>query len=445
MNAVKIIDVGGEGTPFQVSVDGWVDLLSAAMVDPTAAQIIENAPELQQISFRLDRLSPAELMALGAVTRPGERDAWVQMAVGVRIVCESLAMRISVDAIEKPQEIAALLAEARVSIQGAEEFVRELTQLEDSEEIRQVKERTLASVDRLKEETAQFEVFAETDFASAASLGAADEHSDDNAADRFLDTWRVVLTVLRTQSKPQTENLARSVTATSQVVAKLLTRFGDQASEASRSAFEMAYEEWLSWAAGTLAVEPEVRAARAEFSRIREPWSGREKRASLAPDEPPATDASKHEATKTASGIAIEPRSAAELAHRRRTVGWIAVAAVLLTTGVFSYVNFVHPRANFAVLDVAKIGTGGKALSGGYLVMRKAKTGNLFVGKLRAAEKDLAAGELVEILRQVRNGVEPRGVSEVLLMDRFGVPVVTWRRAGGRVDGRASSVRRGNG
>ncbi|MEK6606229.1 MAG: hypothetical protein AABZ30_01080 [Myxococcota bacterium] len=119
----------------------------------------------------------------------------------------------------------------------------------------------------------------------------------------------------------------------------------------------------------------------------------------------------------------VEPRAAIIADRRRRRSGRAALAGLAAAVAVIVYVNIVRPQQNFASLDPRSLERVSSVLAQGYVVKRA--EGDLFVGKLRVSEKELASGQLAEVLRRAHLALEARGVTEVLLLDRNEVPMVT--------------------
>ncbi|MEK6606232.1 MAG: hypothetical protein AABZ30_01095 [Myxococcota bacterium] len=441
---------GVEGSSFGRAVRGWVSLLSAAMADPTAAAILGEDETLRKIAFRLDRLTYQERDALAHVPPRDQRDAMLQMAVGVRMVCDVLSLRLGLEGIESPAGLGPLILEARETIEHAGALLQDLSKLGkgktilEEQELEEVAERTVAAVKRLAQEAEKFFVLDDrgvvqgiVDLTTAAAAkrtlagvdsietAAAERYASGTPlpeiADRCLDEWCVLLAALRLRVRRSPSDAAPLGGAAQAILGAILGRYGEKAGEGALRALRHCYERWL---ATIEASAPEaVAGARAEYDALAARFfAGIQPATPAGESESPPEAAARRPAAMPVLDRA-EPRAAIIADRRRRRSRQAALAGLAAVAAIIVYVNIVRPQQNFASLDPRSLERVSSVLAQGYVVKRA--EGDLFVGKLRVSEKELASGQLAEVLRRAHLALEARGVTEVLLLDRNEVPMVT--------------------
>lgn len=402
--------------PFGSAVSEWMRVLRTLQKDEAFARSVESNEFLRSIAMR--RLSNIEACAVeapvpDALSHVKTMHGEVLWMMGARHACDALAVRIATESLESPARLAALLEQAREALCDARPMADHLAVWDQHEEMGPTYVRLVAAVTELETEVARHRAIADSLFVG----GDLDPHR--SPADQRLTEWTWVLHALGGSWASWPDPCAL-VEQTRTLVEGLVTRFSPSASRDLVRATVKTYDRVLLMArvrGQTTNDEALCRAAEQAHSSTREvlqrllPATEEE-----AASERVAREGEFAELLKTTAADARRPLST----RARRVAAGSVLGVVAIAAAV--YTAFLGPTFNYETMTQEQVRKLWPELTRGYVVKRPAG-GRLFIGHLARQDQQAPTAVVARVSQKVMSELGPRGVSEVLILDRNKVPI----------------------
>ena len=394
-------------------------VLRTLQKDASFAKSVEHNEVLRSIALR--RLNGVETSAVEApdhddLSQVKTTHGEVLWMLGARHACDALAVRIAKESFESPAVLAGLLGEAREALSDARPMADQLLVWRDHEELGPTYTRFAAAVAELEAEVARFDAIADSLFVGT------DLDPSRPPPDQRLTEWGWVLGALSgsmaTCADPAAlQQQARALTE------GLIARFAESAERDRLRSTVKSYDRVLLVArARGLATNDEALCRAAEQAHR----STREVLERLLPStaeevaaEREARDSEFAQLTQ-ATGSST-PWSSVFASSRGRVAATVALL-VIVAIGAGAYGGLLRPTFNYETLTQEQVRALWPELLGGYVVARPGGK-RLFIGYLARQDRQAPTAMVAQVSQKVLHEMGPRGVGEVLILDRNNVPI----------------------